>query len=73
VKIVRVITYEGTEEQLRKQMDLSLKDGRYPGWLTSVTIETTHNDIPGLEGQTPENWGRGTSWQDYPLKETRVP
>lgn len=55
-RIVRTITYEGSEEQLVRQMANSLADGIYPDWLTRITVETTVSDLPGLAGGRPEGW-----------------
>ncbi|KKM63723.1 hypothetical protein LCGC14_1508610 [marine sediment metagenome] len=38
MKIVRKITYEGTEEQLQQQMLKSLPLGTHP-WMTTITVE----------------------------------
>lgn len=54
-KIIREITFEGTEEQLRKQMENSLMDGEFP-YLTRITVKTLHTDVPGVTGLRPEGW-----------------
>jgi len=54
-KIIREITFEGTEEQLRRQMENSLRDGEYP-YMTTITVRTLHSDVPGLTGQNPKGW-----------------
>ena len=52
--VVRQITYRGTEEQLKMQMERSLKDGRYPSWVTDVTVETISTD--GITGEAFTGW-----------------
>ena len=57
MKIIRRITYEGTEDQLKRQMANSLADGadgKYD-FLTTITVETLHSDI-GSGGQATEGW-----------------
>ena len=55
-RIVRTITYEGSEEQLLQQLANSLADGTYPDWLTRITVETTVSDVPGVRGGRVEGW-----------------
>lgn len=54
-RIVRRIVYEGTEDQLRKQMEGSLMDGTFP-FLTVITVETLSTDVPHLTGKNPQGW-----------------
>ena len=54
-RVVRTITYEGTEDQIRRQMKGSLRDGLYE-WLTRFSVRTSYSSIPGLTGQNPDGW-----------------
>lgn len=54
MKIIRTITYEGTEEQLRKQMQNSLADGTY-NYLTTITVSTRVTDGE-YTGQRTSGW-----------------
>lgn len=40
MRVVRVITYEGTEENLAIQLLRSLDDGNYSSFLTNITVQT---------------------------------
>ena len=55
MKVVREITYEGTEAQLRRQMAGSLEDGTFR-YLTTITVRTVSTDLSGLTGQKLEGW-----------------
>lgn len=55
MKIARLITYEGTAEQLQKQMEHSLQDGTF-NYRTTITVKTVETDVPNLTGGNPKGW-----------------
>lgn len=55
VRITREVTYEGTPEDVQKQMEHSLRDGQFR-FLTLITVKTTHSDVPGLTGGNAVGW-----------------
>jgi hypothetical protein len=57
MKITRTITYIGSPEAMKRQLERSLKDGEYD-LATHITVKTTVNE-EGLEGQNPEGWWTG--------------
>jgi hypothetical protein len=59
MKIVRVLTYEGTEEQLKRQMKRSLKDGFHAPGAVGISIATHVFDgaySSELTGQAANGW-----------------
>lgn len=61
MKVIRQITYEGSEEQLVKQLKKSLPDGHYPNLCTNITVRTlTTNLFPAIQAAIDEDHG---GWQ----------
>ncbi len=78
-RIVRLIEYLGTEEQLKSWMDVSCRDGVSPMFSPErrMTITTVESDIPDI---TPgkdrplaryENSGRGNGMEEW-LEENKA-
>lgn len=55
MKVIRQIQYEGSEEAIRKQLALSMPEGKRDGWGRSVTIEvrTVYSELPKLDPFVP--------------------
>lgn len=47
MKITRLITYEGTLEQLARQLKMSLADGTHRPGLLTITVHTVTQDEEG--------------------------
>jgi hypothetical protein len=48
MKIIREITYEGTEEQLRRQLERSMRDGENRPGVVTITVRTVYSDVADL-------------------------
>lgn len=62
MRLIRQITYEGTEEALRHQMQHSVQDGEHrfnPSIVITIsTAEVAEKGVERIEGQRPDGWWR---------------
>jgi hypothetical protein len=54
MKVIRQICYEGTEEDLRKQLSQGLNEGKhFPQGRVRIEVRTVYSELPPLEPFVP--------------------